>query len=246
MTGLLDGRIALVTGAGSGIGSGIARSMAAAGAHVVATGVRPESAAAIATEIGGSSYTCDVTDRDACDRLAAEVRRDVGPVSVLVNNAGVVRRRGSLGPDARTDWDLTIATNLTGPFNMVTAFMDQLRETRGAIVNISSVQAFVPRPNSASYSASKGGLRLFTAHLAVELAPFGIRVNAIAPGVVATPLTEGLQADGDGLADLLRRVPLGRLGEPGDIGDPAVFLASDMARFITGVTLPVDGGYLCT
>jgi NAD(P)-dependent dehydrogenase (short-subunit alcohol dehydrogenase family) len=245
MTGLLKDRLAVITGAGSGIGSGIARSMAAAGARVVCVGSTPASVTAIAAELGGLAMGCNVADREACDRLAEEVRSTAGPAAILVNNAGLVKRRGITAPEARQDWDETMAVNLDGPFNMVTAFLDQLAETRGAIINIASVQSFVVRRNSAAYGASKGGVRLLTSHLAVELAPMGIRVNAIAPGVVATPMTRGLQENPALVAETLQRVPLGRLGEPGDIGDPCVFLASDMARFITGVTLPVDGGYLC-
>jgi NAD(P)-dependent dehydrogenase (short-subunit alcohol dehydrogenase family) len=246
MPGLLDGRIALVTGAASGIGEAIARTMAEAGARLVAVDIDGDAAGRTATAIGGGAvgFACDVTDRAACDRLAASVRRDVGMVGVLVNNAGIIRRGKVTDADARRDWDATLAVNLDGPYNMVTAFLDQLRDTKGAIVNIGSIQSFVALPNSAAYTTSKGGVRLLTKALAMELGPMGIRVNAIGPGFTATPLNADARQNAEYMANFTGRIPLGRIGSPEDIAAPAVFLASDMARYITGVTLPVDGGYL--
>ena len=246
MPGLLDRRIALITGAGSGIGEAIAQAMAEAGARVVAVDVNSEAGNRTATAIGGAAtgYACDVTDRAACDSLAGTVRRDIGAISVLVNNAGIIRRGQVADPDTRRNWDATLAVNLDGPYNMVTAFLDQLRETRGAIVNIGSIQSFVALPNSAAYTTSKGGVRLLTKALAIELGPMGIRVNAIGPGFTATPLNADARQDAEYTANFTGRIPLGRIGSPEDIAAPAVFLASDMARYITGVTLPVDGGYL--
>jgi NAD(P)-dependent dehydrogenase (short-subunit alcohol dehydrogenase family) len=246
MPGLLDGRIALVTGAGSGIGAAIAQAMAAAGARLVAVDIDGAAAARTAAAIGGNAagFACDVTDRARCDALAAEVRQRVGAVGVLVNNAGIIRRGTVDAADARADWDATLAVNLDGPYNMVTALLDQLRETKAAIVNIGSIQSFVALPNSAAYTTSKGGVRLLTKALALELSPLGIRVNAIGPGFTATPLNADARADPDYMANFTGRIPLGRIGTPEDIAGPAVFLASEMARYITGVTLPVDGGYL--
>ena len=246
MPGLLDGRIALITGAGSGIGEAIASAMAEAGARIVAVDVSGDAARRTAQAIGGEAagIACDVSDRAACDRLAATVRRDIGAISVLVNNAGIIRRGKVTDPDARRNWDDTLAVNLDGPYNMVTAFLDQLRETKGAIVNIGSIQSFVALPNSAAYTTSKGGVRLLTKALAMELGPMGIRVNAIGPGFTATPLNADARQNVDYMANFTGRIPMGRIGTPEDIAQPAVFLASDMARYITGVTLPVDGGYL--
>ena len=246
MPGLLDGKIALVTGAGSGIGAAIAQAMAEAGARVVAADVNGEAAGRTAQAVGGGAVAmaCDVTDRAACDALAAQVRREVGPIGVLVNNAGVIRRGEVTDPNTRRDWDATLAVNLDGPYNMVTAFLDQLRETKGAIVNIGSIQSFVALPNSAAYTTSKGGVRLLTKALAMELGPMGIRVNAIGPGFTATPLNADARRNAEYMANFTGRIPLGRIGNPDDIAGPAVFLASDMARYVTGVTLPVDGGYL--
>jgi NAD(P)-dependent dehydrogenase (short-subunit alcohol dehydrogenase family) len=246
LAGLLDGRIALITGAGSGIGEAIVRAMAGAGARVVAVDIDRDTVARTAEAIGGNTgaYVCDVSDRAQCDTLAAAVRREIGAISILVNNAGIIRRGTVMEPNARQDWDATLAVNLDGPYNMVTAFLDPLRETKGAIINIGSIQSFVALPNSAAYTASKGGVRLLTKALAIELSPLGIRVNAIGPGFVATPLNERARENPAYMANFEGRIPIGRIGTPEDIAGPAVFLTSDMARYITGVTLPVDGGYL--
>ena len=246
MTGLLDGKLALITGAGSGIGEAIARAMAEAGARVIVVDVNAEGATRVATEIGAkaTAYPLDVTDRAACDVLAARVKHAHGAISVLVNNAGIIRRGKVDAPDARQDWDATLAVNLDGPYNVTTAFLAQLKATRGSVINIGSVQSFVALPNSAAYTTSKGGVRALTKALAIELSPLGIRVNAIGPGMIATPLNARARENPDYMKSFQHRIPLGRLGEPHDIAGPAVFLASDMARYVTGVTLPVDGGFL--
>ena len=245
MTGLLDGRLALITGAGSGIGA-IAHAVADAGARVVAVDIDGGAAERTAVAIGraASSFACDVTDRVGCDHLAVEIRNRTGAISILVNNAGIIRRGTVMESNTRADWDATLAVNLDGPYNMVTAFLEQLRETKGSIINIGSIQSFVALPNSAAYTTSKGGVRLLTKALAIELSPLGIRVNAIGPGFTATPLNATAREDAAYMANFASRIPLGRIGTPEDIAGPAVFLASDMARYITGVTLPVDGGYL--
>src|SRR5437764_4143743 len=246
MPGLLDGRIALVTGAGSGIGEAIAVAMAKAGARVVAVDINIGTAARTAKASGGNaaSYACDVSNREACDTLAATVQREVGAIGILVNNAGIIRRGKVTDANTRRDWDETLAVNLDGPYNMVTAFLDQLRETQGAVVNIGSIQSFIALPNSAAYTTSKGGVRLLTKALAMELGPMGIRVNAIGPGFTVTPLNADARQNAEYMANFTGRIPLGRIGNPEDIAMPAVFLASEMARYISGVTLPVDGGYL--
>ncbi len=237
---LLQGKLALVTGGGSGIGEGIAKAFAENGARVIVADVNEAGAARVAAETGGEYYVLDVSDRAACDALAAKV----GPVSVLVNNAGIIRRGKLESGTARQDWDATMAINLDGPYNMVTAFLEQLKATKGSVINIGSIQSFVALPNSAAYTASKGGVRALTKALAIELSPRGVRVNAIGPGMIATPLNADARQNPDYMANFAQRIPLGRLGEPADIAGPAVFLASDLARYVTGVTLPVDGGFL--
>ena len=246
MAGLLDGRIALVTGAGSGIGEGIARGMAKEGARIVAVDIDAAAAERTARAIGGNarSFSCDVGDRAQCDALASSVRREAGAIAVLVNNAGIIRRGTVTDPNARADWAATLRVNLDGPYLMATAFLDQLKETKGAIVNIGSIQSFVALPNSAAYTTSKGGVRALTKALAIELSPLGIRVNAIGPGLIATPLNAKARENPAYMKNFEGRIPLGRIGTPEDIAPVAVFLASDMARYVTGVTLPVDGGFL--
>lgn len=220
--------------------------MGQAGARIVSVDINVGAAVRTAKAVGESAagLACDVTDRPSCDALAAKVRAEIGPIAVLVNNAGIIRRGKVTDLNTRRDWDDTLAVNLDGPYNMVTAFLDQLRETKGAIINIGSIQSFVALPNSAAYTTSKGGVRLLTKALAIELGPMGIRVNAIGPGFTATPLNADARQNPDYMANFTGRIPLGRIGTPEDIALPAVFLASDMARYITGVTVPVDGGYL--
>jgi len=246
MPGLLVGGIALVTGAGSGIGEAIAIAMAREGARIVAIDINIGAAVRVARAVGETAVglACDVTDRTACDSLAAKVRDEIGSISILVNNAGIIRRGKVSDANTRRDWDDTLAVNLDGPYNVITAFLDQLRDTKGSVINIGSIQSFVALPNSAAYTASKGGVRLLTKALAIELGPMGIRVNAIGPGFTATPLNADARQNPEYMANFTGRIPLGRIGAPEDVALPAVFLASEMARYITGVTLPVDGGYL--
>ena len=246
MPGLLEGKIALITGGGSGIGEGIARGMAKAGARVLVADANGEGAQRVARELGGGAqaFTMDVTDRDACDGLAELVRREAGAISILVNNAGIIRRGKMTDAGARHDWDKTLAVNLDGPYNVTTAFLSHLTETKGSVINIGSVQSFVALPNSAVYTTSKSGVRGLTKAMAIELSPLGVRVNAIGPGLIATPLNAKARENPDYMRNFQNRIPLGRIGEPDDIAGPAVFLASDLARYVTGVTLPVDGGFL--
>ncbi len=237
---LLQGKLALVTGGGSGIGEGIARAMADNGARVIVADVNAAGAVRVAAATGGEHHVLDVSSRAACDALAGKV----GPIDILVNNAGIIRRGSLDSGSARADWDATMSVNLDGPYNMVTAFLEQLKATKGSVINIGSIQSFVALPNSAAYTASKGGVRALTKALAIELSPLGVRVNAIGPGMIATPLNADARQNPGYMANFTQRIPLGRLGEPADIAGPAVFLASDMARYVTGVTLPVDGGFL--
>ena len=239
---LLDGKLALVTGGGSGIGEGIARAMAENGARVIIADVNAEGAARVAAAIGNDTRIMCWMYRTGRPATLSPGR--LGPISILVNNAGIIRRGKVEAGTARADWDATMAVNLDGPYNMVTAFLDQLKATKGSVINIGSIQSFVALPNSAAYTTSKGGVRALTKALAIELSPQGIRVNAIGPGMIATPLNADARQNPDYMANFAQRIPLGRLGEPADIAGPAVFLASDLARYVTGVTLPVDGGFL--
>ena len=142
------------------------------------------------------------------------------------------------------NWQRVLDVNLNGVFNVTYAFLGALRETRGTIVNIASVASFIGISNTLGYSPSKGGVKSLTQALARELAPDGIRVNAIAPGVIATAMTESTRNDPERLAGFMSRTPLGRVGQPEELAGPVAFLVSDMASYVNGVTLPVDGGFL--
>jgi NAD(P)-dependent dehydrogenase (short-subunit alcohol dehydrogenase family) len=253
MPGLLQNHIAVVTGAGSGIGRGIAQGYAREGAQVVATDINGESAAATAADIGKAGgkahhFTLDVTDRAACRAMAAEIAAKVGKVSILVNNAGINRRNAfTSDPDVfLKDWQDIMAINLNGMFNVTHAFLDVLRATKGRIVNIASIQSFmhVRTPNSVAYTTSKHGVLGFTRALAAELGKDGVRVNAIGPGLIETALNAQVRANNPGLVKIfLDHTPLGRAGTPEDIAGPAIFLASDLAAYVTGSIVMADGGY---
>lgn len=245
----LMGRLALVTGAGRGNGAAIARGLGAAGAEVIVTDIDREAARAIADSIvreGGKarSFALDVTDEEGCRKLAQDVSLLVGPIRILVNNAGVFLRGNLVAPDGRERWDKTMAVNVQGVFNVTMAFIDQLKRTRGAIVNIASINSFIAPAGSGAYPVSKGAIAQFTRALASELAPDGVRVNALAPGIIATAMTESTRADPKKLEAFLAHVPMKRVGEPEELVGPVVFLCSDAASYITGAILPVDGGYL--
>ena len=250
---LLASHIAVITGAGSGIGRAIAVGYAREGARVVLLDVNEQAAAEAAQDVlnaGGTadSFSLDVTDRAACDAVAAEIAGKIGKVSILVNNAGIARRNGMTGAaDAVIkDWEDIIAVNLTGVFNVTHAFLQPLRETKGRIVNIGSIQSFVHvrTPSSPAYTASKHGVLGFTRALAAELGKDGVRVNAIGPGFIETPLNAQVRATNPALAKMfIDHTPLGRAGTPEDIVGPAIFLASDLSAYVTGGIVMVDGGY---
>lgn len=245
----LTGRLALVTGAGRGNGAAIAEGLARAGAAVVATDIDLAAAEATRDAIaacGGAAWSLalDITDDAACRNVAARVAGECGTVSILVNNAGILLRGRLTDPDAAERWTRTLDVNVQGPFNVTMALLPALRASRGAVINVASIQSFVAPPGSAAYSVSKGALAQFTRALAAELAGDGVRVNAIAPGIIDTAMSAPTRADPDRLAGFLAHVPLRRVGQPSELAGPVVFLASDAASYVTGAILPVDGGYL--
>jgi NAD(P)-dependent dehydrogenase (short-subunit alcohol dehydrogenase family) len=253
MVGLLPNHIAVVTGSGSGIGRAIALGFARQGAELAVLDVNGETAGKTAEDIRGAggkahAFRLDVTDRMACRDIAAEVAAKVGAVSILVNNAGI-NRRNAFTADADAvikDWQDIMAVNLNGLFNVTHAFLAALRAAKGRIVNIASIQSFVHvrTPNSPAYTTSKHGVLGFTRALAAELGKDGVRVNAIGPGLIETPLNANVRANNPELVKIfLDHTPLGRPGKPEDIVGPAIFLASDLSAYVTGAIVMADGGY---
>jgi len=253
MPNLLHNHIAAITGAGSGIGRAIALGYAREGAQVAALDVNGEAAAETAKQIaaaGGKAkgYTLDVSKREDCAAMAKTVEREIGAVSILVNDAGITRRNAFASDAAAVakDWDEIMAVNLDGTFNVTLAFLAQLRANKGRIVNLGSLQSFVHlrTPTSAAYTTSKHGVLGFTKALAAELGKDGVRVNAIGPGFIETPLNEKVRATNPDLVKMfIDHTPLGRAGKPEDIVGPAIFLASDLSAYVTGTILMADGGY---
>lgn len=246
---LLKDKVVLITGAGQGNGAAIAHGLAREGATIVSTDIDEKSASRTADEIianGGRAFAwrLDVTDPASCSALADCVRTAAGAVSVLVNNAGICPRNTVDSPDVRESWDAAMKVNLDGTLNVTLAFLAQLRETHGTIINMASIASFVSTSTSISYSTSKAAVRMLTQNLAQELAKDGVRVNAIAPGTFATPMTDATRNDPERSKRFLSRIPLGRFGEPEELVGPTLFLASDMSSYMTGATVVVDGGYL--
>jgi len=253
MPGLLSNHIAAITGAGSGIGRAIAQGYAREGAAVAALDVDRATAERTAADIaaaGGKAIAIafDVTDRKACQAVAAQIEKQLGRVSVLVNNAGIIRRNPfTADPDAvAQDWHAILDVNLNGVFNVTLAFLPQLRAGKGRIVNIGSIQSFVHTrtPSSAAYTTSKHGVLGFTRALAAELGKEGVRVNAIGPGFIETAINAKVRAEHpERIQMFVDHTPLGRTGKPEDIVGPAIFLASDMSAYVTGSIVMADGGY---
>ena len=232
----------LVTGGSSGIGAAIAQAFATNGDHVIATGATKEEVerAQVQSESTAISFQeLDVRDGNAVQACIDEI----DSLDVLVNCAGVIRRNAEHQPGVFAD---VIDINLNGSMRVCTAAREKLKQRKGCIINTASMLSFFGGGLVPGYSASKGGIAQLTKSLAIAYAPDGIRVNAVAPGWIATQLTQALQEDSQRSEAILSRTPLGRWGEPADVAGPVLFLASDAARFVTGVVLPVDGGYLIT
>lgn len=246
---LVKDKLVLITGGGGGLGSAMARGFAREGARVIVVDVALDKAQAVADDIGRAggaawAHSVDVTDRSAVAALAAALTGRLGPIDVLVNNAGISGRARIDDPEATQVWDRIIDVNLQGLFNVTHAFVPALKQSRGCIINLSSIVAFVSGISTAGYIASKGAVRSFTQALARDLAPHGVRANAVAPGLMLTDMVKPqLQVPG-GTDWYMDRVPMRRGGEPDEIVGPALFLASSLASYVTGVVLPVDGGFL--
>ena len=241
----LEGKVALVTGAGRGIGKAIAERLAAEGAKVAVADIDPATAAATAAEIGRGAIavTMDVTDRASVRDAVAETAKRLGPIDVLVNNAGWDKIEPFVKSQEET-WDRVIAINLKGPIRCARAVLDSMIERRsGKIVSIGSDAGRVGSSGEAVYSAAKAGVIGFGRTLAREVARYGINVNVVCPGPTNTPLLQETVGGNEKLmASLKQAIPLGRTGEPDDLASAVAFLASDDAGFITGQTLSVSGG----
>ena len=238
----LSGKTALVTGASGGIGGAIARALAARGARVCLSGTRLEALEAVRAELGGDHVTlaCDLADGAAVDALPAQVESAIGGLDILISNAGLTRD-GLLLRMKDEDWAIVQKVNLEAYFRLTRAALRGMMKRRfGRIIAITSVVGVTGNPGQANYAASKAGIIGFTKALAQEVASRNITANCIAPGFIASPMTDGLPEAQK--AALLSRIPLARLGEGGDIAAAAVYLASAEAGYVTGQTLHVNGG----
>jgi NAD(P)-dependent dehydrogenase (short-subunit alcohol dehydrogenase family) len=245
----LHGRVVLVVGGGGGLGSAMARGVADAGAVVAVADVDADRAGAVAAAIadGGAksrAVRVDVTDGASVAAMVEEVARELGPIDGLVNAAGITRRAPAAEFPA-SDWDRILAINLTGTFLCCQAVAPgMLARRRGKIVNIASIAGEIGLPGTIAYTASKGGVIALTRALAVEWAPQGVQVNAIAPSWFQTSMGRLVDLDPQYRDRIMRRVPMGRLGEPDELSGAAVFLLSDASGMVTGHVLAVDGGTL--
>jgi len=249
MNNLLAGKTAFVTGAGQGNGRAIAIGLARAGAKVLVSDMNAESAEETANLVraeGGTASSChlDVTDPQQCQQAVDVLAATYGDLDILVNNAGILIRGGVDSPEAASNLRKVMKVNVEGTFNVTHAVLPSLRKTKGTIVNIASVASFAGWPNTLGYAPSKGAIKQLTQSLAADLAKDGVRVNAVAPGVIATAMSASTRADPEKLERFLTRIPMGRVGEPDELVGAVLFLASSMSSYVTGITVPVDGGFL--
>lgn len=248
-TDLLVCKCALVTGAARGNGAAIARGLSDHGAKVIIAdldeGALEEQLSIMRAE-GRDCFALrlDVTDPTACREAARSVAGAHGDLDILVNNAGIRPRHAFDSADRDTQWERAIRVNLEGIRNTTLAWLEGLRRRKGSVINITSIAAFNASPGSIGYSTSKAGAQMLSKALACELAPDGIRVNAIAPGVIETDMTIPSRSEPVRREKLLSRIPMARFGRPEDLIGAAVFLASDLSNYVTGSTIAVDGGYL--
>ena len=241
----LDGKTAIVTGAGSGFGAGIARHFAREGAQVMVADINKDGAEAVAAEIDGIAHHVNVADRDSVTQMALAAADAFGDLDILVNNAGVTHVSGLLEDVSEDEFDHVMAVNNKAIFLAAKAFVPKMKKRgKGVILNIASTAGVSPRPRLSWYNASKGWAITATKAMAVELAPFGIRVNALNPVAGETPLLASFMGEDtpEMRAKFLATIPLGRFSQPDDMGHAAVFLCSDEASMITGVAIEVDGG----
>ena len=240
MQKLLENKVAVVTGAGRGIGKAIAVRLAGEGARVACCGRTLANAESTAREVGGTAYAVDVADAKQVGETCEKILKDFGRVDILVNNAGVTRDQ-LLMRMSDEDWDAVLGTNLKGAFNFTKSLSrSMLKQRSGRIINISSIIGLTGNAGQSNYAASKAGLIGFTKSVARELASRGITANAVAPGFIVTDMTQALSAEMQ--EQLKQRIALGRLGTAEDVANVVLFLASDLAGYVTGQVVTVDGG----
>jgi 3-oxoacyl-[acyl-carrier protein] reductase len=238
----LTSRVALVTGASGGLGSAIARALHGQGAKVVLSGTRREALDALAAELGERAFVvpCDLSSPDEVEKLIPAAEAAAGPLDILVNNAGVTRD-GLFMRMKDEDWETVLTVNLTSAFRLCRAALKGMMKRRyGRMINITSVVGVTGNPGQGNYAASKAGLIGMSKSLAAEVASRNVTVNCIAPGFIASPMTDALN-DKQKEA-ILRTIPAGHLGQGGDIGAACVYLASSEAGYVTGQTMHVNGG----
>jgi len=250
----LKNKVALITGARQGMGKSHAIALAKQGAKVVVTDINQADCQKVVDEIKkfngeAIAFKLDVADKSEVDSVVAAIVKKFGQLDILINNAGIAQFKPFLEL-SEEDWDRTIDINLKGEFLCAQAAAKVMRKKKGGvIVNIASVamgQQGIGMPNIAHYCASKGGIAAMTEALATELAPFNIRVNAIAPGMIETPMIDVVKSDPKTLEAMLQRVPLKRVGRPEEVSELVVFLTSDSSSYMTGAVVVIDGGWLAT
>ncbi len=241
----LEGKTAIVTGAGSGFGAGIARRFLAEGARVMVADINEKAAMAVAEEFGGLGHPVDVADGASVSAMIERATELMGPVDILVNNAGVTHLPAFMEEVTEADFDRVFAVNCKSVYLAARALVPQMKAAgAGAILNIASTAGVSPRPRLNWYNASKGWMITATKAMAVELAPFGIRVNALNPVAGETPLLKSFMGEDtpEMRAKFLSTIPLGRFSTPEDLANAALYLCSDEASMITGICMEVDGG----
>ena len=245
---LLKGKTIVVTGAGSGIGKATAQYVASEGATVVAWDLNLLAAQATASEVNGSAVCCDVAIADSVESASIETFKNYKLVDGLVNAAGIFIVEGSVETCSLDDWEKVIGVNLRGAFLCSKYMMPAIRFSKGSIVNIASLYGFRGYLDEVAYDASKGAIVNLTRQMAIQYASVGVRVNAVAPGEILTPMTRKQfhpnRTDSEQIVEIAKRVPMGRMGSPEEVAKVIGFLLSENASYVSGTIIPVDGAFL--